>query len=291
MSDNFLASLQNMPTWNQYKDFALKTQSSNNAWSAQQAQNQMDFQERMSSTAHQREVADLKAAGLNPVLSAGGSGASAPAGAAGQSDNSVLQSITSYLMQQNQNLVNLEQQRVSAETAMATAKMQSDATLAAAAAAAAATRYAADRNYALQIELASKYPNNPWGTLSAVLNGENYDLSGIRGNLTKGVANILGMSPASLNSKINAAGTGLKTFMQTKNLVGSLNLAGIRNRGKISNVNEYHSVLNYMRQSSDYFRNGSYLFRSKSYNEMDWLERMVYDYLNPQSVKGRYGKF
>ena len=291
MSDNFLASLQNMPTWNQYKDFALKTQSSNNAWSAQQAQNQMDFQERMSSTAHQREVADLKAAGLNPVLSAGGSGASAPAGAAGQSDNSVLQSITSYLMQQNQNLVNLEQQRVSAETAMATAKMQSDATLAAAAAAAAATRYAADRNYALQIELASKYPNNPWGTLSALLNGENYDLSGIRGNLTKGVANILGMSPASLNSKINAAGTGLKTFMQTKNLVGSLNLAGIRNRGKISNVNEYHSVLNYMRQSSDYFRNGSYLFRSKSYNEMDWLERMVYDYLNPQSVKGRYGKF
>lgn len=52
-----------------------------NAFNAQEAWKQRDWQQHMTGTAHQREVADLRAAGLNPILSGtGGMGASTPSG-------------------------------------------------------------------------------------------------------------------------------------------------------------------------------------------------------------------
>lgn len=72
-----------------YISMASDAQREANEFNAEQAQIQRDWSEAMSATAHQREIADLRAAGLNPVISAYGSGASVGSGAAASSSNNL----------------------------------------------------------------------------------------------------------------------------------------------------------------------------------------------------------
>lgn len=75
----------NQAIMQQNNQFNAEQADINRAWSADQAQKQMDFQLAMSNTQWQRGVRDMEMAGLSPMLAYMKGGASAPSGAMGSS--------------------------------------------------------------------------------------------------------------------------------------------------------------------------------------------------------------
>lgn len=211
-------------------------------FNAQEAAKSRSWQEYMSNTAHQREIRDLKAAGLNPVLSAmGGNGAAVTsgatasgvtsAGAKGEVDTSanaalvqVLGSILSAQTQLQTANVNARTQEAVADkyTAMEklVAQIGADASKYSAQLGYAGSKYNANMHYSLgkyqtdkgfenQVFLEQNYPSNYVQAVNSILKSLGFDVTG---GSTSGEGSVSVEQYAKLMAKYNAAllGSGPK---------------------------------------------------------------------------------
>lgn len=176
------ASSSGMSGLSQFGDLSQQLQQNtlaNNVWSAEQAEKvnafnaeqaalNREFQREMSSSAHQREVADLKAAGLNPVLSARLAGASTPSGSSaqgqkGETDTSLNGALTSlvgaFISQENARL-NAQTNLAIAEKNNATSRLVAE--IAAMASANSAYIYADASKYGYDLNLTNSREQRSW---------------------------------------------------------------------------------------------------------------------------------
>lgn len=157
-------------------------------FNALEAQKSRDWQEYMSNSSHQREVADLKKAGLNPVLAANqgaqsyttssasaGAASSSPVSGVGasaqlESGSSAFANLMSTMMG---NIVNMKSAQMSADAMKYSARQSASAQKYASDQAYAAAKYNADTQYRIAMD---KPASNPYQLIDKYFGGSKEEL-------------------------------------------------------------------------------------------------------------------
>lgn len=195
--------------YNDYiRDLSIENSSRNFKFNEVEAEKARNWQTEMSNTSHQREVEDLKKAGLNPVLSANSGAMSYSASSASGSGVDPSSAMSAIYMQKMNNANAVKIAKMNNSNNLKMAKLQSSAALAGSLASASASRYASDQAY-----LASIYgtDHSKYGLIDSAIN------SLLGGSSNTGIGNaVKGIKGALKNGKLDKNDPAVRYGMKKK---------------------------------------------------------------------------